>query len=118
MPRLSRRIRLAALVLAWLCPVWSTPVAAEENGGRQWSAELGVGVEYDSNVSVDEVDVTSSQGDYALTLDAGFALKQPLSGSANAALTYDFSSSNIGSSPRWTGRPICSGWTSTLATLA
>ncbi len=94
MPRLSRRIRLAALVLAWLCPVWSTPVAAEENGGRQWSAELGVGVEYDSNVSVDEVDVTSSQGDYALTLDAGFALKQPLSGSANAALTYDFSSSN------------------------
>jgi len=94
MPRPFRRVRLVALFLAWLLPVWPVPVVAEENGGRQWSAELGVGVEYDSNVSVEEVDVASSQGDYALTLDAGFALKQALSDRTNAALTYDFSQSN------------------------
>ena len=94
MPRLFRRVQLVALFLAWLAPAWPVPVMAEENGGRQWSAEVAVGVEYDSNVSVEEVDVSASQGDYALTLDAGFALKQALSGRTNAALTYDFSQSN------------------------
>jgi hypothetical protein len=94
MPRLFRRVPLVALSLAWLAPAWQAPVMAEEGGGRQWSAELGVGVEYDSNVSVEEVDITASQGDYALTLDAGFALKQALSGRTNATLTYDFNQSN------------------------
>ena len=94
MPRPSRRVQMVALLLAGLAPVWQASVKAEENGGRQWSAEVGVGVEYDSNVSVEEVDVSASQGDYALTLDAGFALKQALSGRTNAAVTYDFSQSN------------------------
>lgn len=94
MPRLFRLVQLVALFLAWLAPVWPVLVLAEENGGRQWSAEVGVGVEYDSNVSVEEVDISASEGDYALTLDAGFALKQALSGRSNATLTYDFSQSN------------------------
>ncbi len=94
MPRPSRQVQLVALFLAWLALARPASVIAEESGGRQWSAEVGVGVEYDSNVSVEEVDVSSSQGDYALTLDAGFALKQALSGRTNAAVTYDFSQSN------------------------
>jgi len=93
MPRLPCRV-LLAVALAGAYP--GCAGAAEDEDATiptSWSAELGVGVEYDSNVAVEEVDVTSNQGDYALTLDAGLGLKQQLSDKADLALTYDFSQS-------------------------
>ncbi len=94
MPRPFRPDRLATLFLAVLCIIRFGTAVAEEGGARRWSAEVAVGAEYDSNVSVEEVDVSSSKGDYALTLDAGFAYKQAFLGNADVALTYDFSQSN------------------------
>ena len=94
MPRLCRRVCLAVAVLSGLCPGFAA--AAEKEGVTPptvWSAELGIGAEYDSNVSVQEVDATSNQGDYAMTLDAGLAVKKQLSKTVKAALTYDFSQS-------------------------
>jgi len=94
MPRPLRRVCLAVAVLAGFCPGFT--LAAEKAGTSLptvWSAELGVGVEYDSNISVQEVDVASSQGDYAMTLDAGLAAKKQLSSTVKTALTYDFSQS-------------------------
>ncbi|MBT4521023.1 MAG: DUF560 domain-containing protein [Halieaceae bacterium] len=73
-----------------------TSVAAEtENPSRpiSFSAEIGVGVEYDSNVGVEEVDLSSNQSDYALTLDAELGLKKPLSSTTDLSLSYDFSQS-------------------------
>ncbi len=94
MPRLSRRVCLAAAVLTGSYPGFA--MAAEEAYTAPpavWSAELGVGIEYDSNVSVEEVDAAASQGDYALTLDAGIGVRKQLSKTVKAALTYDFSQS-------------------------
>lgn len=94
MPRLSRRVCLAAAVLAGSCP--GPAMAAADAGSAPptiWSAELGIGVEYDSNISVEEVDVASSQGDYAMTLNAGLGLRHRLSKTVKAAVNYDFSQS-------------------------
>ncbi|MEE4143186.1 MAG: surface lipoprotein assembly modifier [Halieaceae bacterium] len=94
MPRLSRRVCLAAAVLAGSC--LGRAVAAppsEQLTPADWSAMLGIGVEYDRNVSVEEVDATTNEGDYAMTLDAGLGVKKQLSTRTQAALTYDFSQS-------------------------
>ena len=90
MPRLYRRVFLAVAVLLGPCP--GVAVAADKAAASSpavWSAELGVGVDYDSNISVQEVDVTSNQSDYAMTLDVGLAVKKQLSETVKAGLTYD-----------------------------
>jgi hypothetical protein len=92
MPRLTCRVLLLTAATAWIFigPARATS-EAEELPAMRWSAEAGIGVEYDSNVSVEELDRSSNQGDYALTLDAGIALQQQLSPIVEAGLTYDFS---------------------------
>ena len=94
MLRLYRRVGLAVAILAGACP--GLAAAAEKAYTAPpavWSAELGIGAEYDSNVAVQEVDVATNQSDYAMTLDAGLAVKKQLSKTVKAALTYDFSQS-------------------------
>lgn len=68
--------------------------AAEEPSGTTFSAEVGVGAEYDSNVSVDELDLASSQSDYALIVDAEFKLEQRLSDATDLTISYDFTQAN------------------------
>jgi len=57
----------------------------------EFSAEVGIGGEYDSNVSVEEVDVTSGKGDYALNMDLGLEVNKGLSQDIDLSATYDFS---------------------------
>jgi hypothetical protein len=57
----------------------------------EFSFEVGMGGEYDSNVSVEEVDRASNEGDYALTLDASLEAKKQFTGTLEAAASYDFS---------------------------
>ena len=52
-----------------------------------------MGFEYDSNVSVEEVDATSGEGDYALTMDLGLEAKKGVTEQVDAAVSYDFSQS-------------------------
>jgi hypothetical protein len=94
MPRLSRRVCLAAAVLVWSCLGRAAAPEPQQLAPADWSAMLGIGVEYDSNVSVEELDAATNQGDYAMTLDAGLGVKKQLSQRTEAALTYDFSQSN------------------------
>ena len=54
---------------------------------------MGIGAEYDSNVSVEEVDRASNQGDYALTMDESLEAQKELSTRVGVAATYDFSQS-------------------------
>jgi hypothetical protein len=61
--------------------------------GPQFSAELGIGVEHDNNIAVEEVDRASDESDYALTLNAGAGFKQDISSNAQISLTYDYSQS-------------------------
>jgi hypothetical protein len=60
-------------------------------GAAKYSAEVGIGGEYDSNVTVDEVDLTSSESDYALILDAGFGASKAIADRFEIAGTYDVS---------------------------
>lgn len=64
-----------------------------ETGGTTWSVEAGAGVEYDTNVSVSEVDLSSGESDYALTADFQIGARQRFSERTQGSLTYDISHS-------------------------
>ncbi|QIB64583.1 surface lipoprotein assembly modifier [Kineobactrum salinum] len=57
----------------------------------RYSAEVAIGAEYDSNVTVDELDITSNKSDYALTLDGKIGVKKQLTRATDIAINYDFS---------------------------
>lgn len=92
MPRRLSSIRNLCAVTVWLCAshAWSG-----ESGGKaapaRFSAEVGMGGEYDSNVTVDEVDLSTSQGDYALIIDAGVEASKALTQKFEISGTYDIS---------------------------
>jgi hypothetical protein len=81
--------RLPLLVLA----VLAAGAAAQEGEqrSREWHGEIGVGAEYDTNVSVDEVDVTSGEADSAWLVDFELGVNQPLGKHSDLNLNYDFS---------------------------
>ena len=58
--------------------------------GPEFSADVGIGVEYDSNIAVEEVDQSSNESDYALTLNAGLGISQNLSDRTEIGATYDY----------------------------
>ncbi len=96
--RLTRAVVLA--VTGALGLLGAATVLGQQEGekksdnGTEFSAEIAVGGEYDSNVSVEEVDAAISESDYALTLELGLGLQQPLSDNTELGLSYDFSQSN------------------------
>ena len=93
MPRPSHLVRHCCAATA-TAVVALAAQAAEQPSSRTYSAEVGVGAEYDSNVSIDELDVSSSESDHAWILDAEFKLEQQLGAAADLTLTYDFSQAN------------------------
>ena len=52
-----------------------------------------MGLEYDSNIAVEEVDRVSNQSDYALTLNAGAGMELDISKATEFGLTYDYNQS-------------------------
>ncbi len=56
-----------------------------------YSAEIGIGGEYDTNVTIDELDTSIRQGDYALTLDGKMGLRKYVTRDTDLRLSYDFS---------------------------
>ena len=70
-------------------------VAAQEEppNSTRWTAEAGIGYEYDTNVSVDEVDLTSGQSDTAWMVDFELGMRHQFSDKTTAGLTYDISQS-------------------------
>ncbi|MCB1676398.1 MAG: DUF560 domain-containing protein [Halioglobus sp.] len=87
---MTASLRLALAALASVC-VSLAPDATASPGAAEYSAEVGIGTEYDSNVSVEEVDRASNQGDYALNLDLGMEVSRALSDKVEIAATYDLS---------------------------
>jgi hypothetical protein len=66
--------------------------AAQEGGAGNttFRAEVGTGIEYDSNVSVTEVDAASGESDVAIFVDAGVAVKHRINDRTEVGLNYDF----------------------------
>jgi hypothetical protein len=95
MPAATRSLIVCLAAAVVLRP---TPSQAEFRIGSlpppELSAELAIGGEYDGNVSVEEVDRASESGDFALTLEAGGAVKQSVSEQIDLGFNYDYSQSN------------------------
>jgi hypothetical protein len=92
MTGIHRGLLLVALSLAANDP--AAQDAADSRYARTWSAKVGAGREYDSNVTVSEVDSSSGESDYAWTVDLGVGLNQSLGERTDLSLNYDFSQSS------------------------
>ncbi len=60
----------------------------------RWSAQVGAGVEYDTNVSVDEVDLSSGESDYARVLDFELGMRHKFTEHTQLSVNYDISQSD------------------------
>lgn len=70
----------------------ATPaLAGDDKGNFPVSIEVSTGIEYDSNVSVDEIDQSTNKGDFAAVLDAGIGFDVDLGENTDFNLGYDFS---------------------------
>ncbi|MEQ8516323.1 MAG: surface lipoprotein assembly modifier [Chromatocurvus sp.] len=89
------------LAVTLLCGQAAVAAASDQSTDfkRTWSATVGAGREYDSNVSVSEVDASSGESDYAWTLDLGVGVNQSLGQKTDLALNYDFSQSQYDEFP-------------------
>ena len=89
-----RRVSLGSVV-ALLTPGGAVHAQDPDAATRaRWSVEVGVGAEYDTNVSVDEVDLSSGQSDYAYIIDFELGVKKRLTENTEGSLTYDISQSS------------------------
>jgi hypothetical protein len=89
--------RLCYAVVCALISSVHTPAILASQGDTlpptEWTAELAIGSEYDSNVALDEVDLSTSQSDYALTLDAKIGAISKLTTDSTLKLSYDYAQS-------------------------
>ena len=84
-------------LLRFFLPAWGALLcsqvlsAAKEDKGTVWSGDVGIGLEWDSNVSVEELDAASNKGDYAMVLDGGIGVSRDFENRVGVDLTYDYS---------------------------
>ncbi|MFT5710100.1 MAG: hypothetical protein ACI8QT_000790 [Halioglobus sp.] len=92
---LTAQITLFILALTMLDagPAWAAKKNPEGDAAAQFGAEISIGGEYDDNVTVDEVDLSSSQGDYALNVSAKVEANTSLSKATDLDLSYNYSQS-------------------------
>lgn len=83
--------RLATLPLSLVPPLCFADEAQPAPPATTYSAEIAIGGEYDTNVTIDELDTSIRQGDYALTLDGKVGLRKYFTADTDMRLNYDFS---------------------------
>ncbi|MEM6485872.1 MAG: hypothetical protein AAF662_12925 [Pseudomonadota bacterium] len=66
---------------------------SKSNYKTSWSGELGIGGEYDTNVTVSEVDLSSGESDYAFTSDFELGAKRQFTESLKASANYSINQS-------------------------
>ena len=79
-----------------LCLLLTRPCLGQTENKQNkvsWRAEVGIGAEYDTNVSVDEVDLSSGESDYAWIIDFELGAKRKLGERSEISLSYDISQS-------------------------
>jgi hypothetical protein len=92
-PPLYTCLILAGLTFLLAASYGQAQSESDSGSSTRFSAELGMGVEYDSNIAVEEVDRASNESDYALTINAGLGMERDLSDTAEFGLTYDYNQS-------------------------
>ncbi len=91
-PRVSKLL-VSLLVYTCLRAMGAAAQETNEPSATRWNGELSVGGEYDTNVSVDEVDLSSGESDYAAIIDLGIGMKHTISPKSAFALNYSLSQS-------------------------
>ncbi len=88
---MQRPAKMVGLACALAVGSAALPAWSQNGSTTKFSAEIGVGAEYDSNVSVDELDASSNQGDYAATLDGQLKMDHNFTPATELSLSYSFS---------------------------
>lgn len=83
----------ALLSSASIGPALAQPAGTEERLDSPFSIELSAGAEYDSNVSVNEIDVDTGADDFAAVFDADLGFSHDLGSDTELDLGYSFSQS-------------------------
>jgi hypothetical protein len=82
--------RLTTLMVLVCLGLQTAPCAGE----LQWTLEAGLGVGYDSNVAIDEIDSTVGTGDNATLATVDVSVEKLLSESSKAKLNYRYASTD------------------------
>lgn len=82
---MSARFFTPILTIAWLTA--SSTAAAE--APHRFSGEISAGLQYDSNVTIDEIDRVSHVGDIAAVLEAQIGWKAPVGQATDLSFNYD-----------------------------
>lgn len=77
--------------LSWLLAMTAGLASAVVSAETQFSGDVSLGYEYDSNVTVDEVDRSSSVGDGGLLSSINLAIDHDLNDSTSGSLSYGYS---------------------------
>jgi hypothetical protein len=83
--------RLAAALLAMTPAFGLADDTDAAPPATTYSAEVGLGGEYDTNVTIDELDTSIRQGDYALNLDGKLSMRKYFTRDTDLRLGYDVS---------------------------
>lgn len=89
---------LTATILAGGAGLAGIAIAAETDGATRKSGpdinfEIAAGVDYDSNISVNELDANTGEDDFAAAIEADFDLTTPVGPNTEFQLGYGFSQS-------------------------
>lgn len=84
----ARRLAPAILALMPACVL-----GAAKQPASPFSLELSAGLEYDTNVSIPEIDAATAKGDYAALLDADLGYRRALGTDSKLQLGYSLSQS-------------------------
>lgn len=81
-----------AISCALLCAILTgaTPRIAAAADDKNFDVGVGIGGEYDSNITVDAQDLTTDEGDAAALLEANLSYKAIKSGDSSLEIGYDF----------------------------
>ncbi len=83
----------SGLALTLFCLAVGSTEAAETKAGAKWEFEASSGIEYDSNVSVIQLDTNTAKDDFAALIDASLSLTLPMGAATELRAGYDFSQS-------------------------
>lgn len=90
-PFYTRPMVVTALISAGAAH--SQPAAAYAQFDPTFGADISVGAEYDSNISVNEIDANTGADDFAAVIDADFEFESEIAADTDLSLGYSFSQS-------------------------
>ncbi|RMF14237.1 MAG: DUF560 domain-containing protein [Alphaproteobacteria bacterium] len=89
----AKAVLASGLALTWATMAASPSPAAGAEEKVKWEFEVSSGIEYDSNISVIQLDTSTANDDFAGLIDAGLSLTAPLGAKTKLRAGYDFSQS-------------------------